>query len=318
MKQRNNTGLLSPGNISGSGLLMKKLQESRFLLLLFAPCFLYYLLFKYVPMWGVLISFKNYKLFKGFFASDWVGFGNFIRMFHSLDFPSLVSNTLILGVLVLICGFPFPIIFALILNEVRNIHFKKFVQTVSYMPYFMSAVIIVGMLKMFLNPRNGIVNDIIVALGHDKINFLLDPAWFRPIYIIADIWQYTGFGAIIYLAALSNIDVQIYESAVIDGANKWKQILYITLPSIAPVIIVMLLLNTGSVVDIGFEKVFLMQNAATNSTADVIVTYVYRQGLLSGNVSYGAAFGLFNSLINLFFIYFFNRMASRYSETSLW
>lgn len=300
------------------GSLLKRLRESKYLLLLFTPCLIYYLLFKYLPMWGVLIPFKNYKLFKGFLQSDWVGLDNFIRMFHSLDFPRLVSNTLVLGVLVLVCGFPFPIIFALILNEVRNVHFKKIVQTVSYMPYFMSSVIIVGMLRMFLNPRNGIVNDIIASLGYEKINFLLNPSWFKPIYIISDIWQYTGFGAIIYLAALSNIDVQIYESALIDGANKWKQLIYITLPSIAPVIIVMLLLNTGTVVDIGFEKVFLLQNAATYASTDVIVTFVYRQGLLSGNVSYGATFGLFNSFINLLFIYFSNRMARKYSETSLW
>ena len=269
-------------------------------------------------MWGVLIPFKNYKLFRGFLDSDWVGLDNFIRMFQSLDFQRLVSNTLVLGVLVLVCGFPFPIIFALILNEVRNVHFKKFVQTVSYMPYFMSSVIIVGMLRMFLNPRNGIINNLIASMGNEKINFLLNPDWFRPIYIISDIWQYTGFGAIIYLAALANIDVEMYESAFIDGANKWKQLIYITIPSIAPVIIVMLLLNTGAVVDIGFEKVFLLQNAATYASTDVIVTFVYRQGLLSGNVSYGATFGLFNSFINLFFIYFSNRMARRYSGTSLW
>ena len=300
------------------GSLMKKLRESKFLLLLFTPCLIYYALFKYLPMWGVLIPFKNYKLFRGFLDSDWVGLDNFIRMFQSLDFQRLVSNTLVLGVLVLVCGFPFPIIFALILNEVRNVHFKKFVQTVSYMPYFMSSVIIVGMLRMFLNPRNGIINNLIASMGNEKINFLLNPDWFRPIYIISDIWQYTGFGAIIYLAALANIDVEMYESAFIDGANKWKQLIYITIPSIAPVIIVMLLLNTGAVVDIGFEKVFLLQNAATYASTDVIVTFVYRQGLLSGNVSYGATFGLFNSFINLFFIYFSNRMARRYSGTSQW
>ncbi len=300
------------------GSLMKKLRESKFLLLLFTPCLIYYALFKYLPMWGVLIPFKNYKLFRGFLDSDWVGLDNFIRMFQSLDFQRLVSNTLVLGVLVLVCGFPFPIIFALILNEVRNVHFKKFVQTVSYMPYFMSSVIIVGMLRMFLNPRNGIINNLIASMGNEKINFLLNPDWFRPIYIISDIWQYTGFGAIIYLAALANIDVEMYESAFIDGANKWKQLIYITIPSITPVIIVMLLLNTGAVVDIGFEKVFLLQNAATYASTDVIVTFVYRQGLLSGNVSYGATFGLFNSFINLFFIYFSNRMARRYSGTSLW
>ncbi len=300
------------------GSLMKKLRESKFLLLLFTPCLIYYALFKYLPMWGVLIPFKNYKLFRGFLDSDWVGLDNFIRMFQSLDFQRLVSNTLVLGVLVLVCGFPFPIIFALILNEVRNVHFKKFVQTVSYMPYFMSSVIIVGMLRMFLNPRNGIINNLIASMGNEKINFLLNPDWFRPIYILSDIWQYTGFGAIIYLAALANIDVEMYESAFIDGANKWKQLIYITIPSIAPVIIVMLLLNTGAVVDIGFEKVFLLQNAATYASTDVIVTFVYRQGLLSGNVSYGATFGLFNSFINLFFIYFSNRMARRYSGTSLW
>ena len=281
------------------------------------PCFVYYVIFRYVPMWGILISFKNYKLFRGFFRSEWVGLKNYADMFASFDFAILVRNTFLLGLFILICEFPTSIILALILNEVRRAKLKKFIQTVSYLPYFMSMVVVVGMVQMFLNPRNGIANTIITSLGGESINFMVNASYFRPIYIISDIWQYMGWGAIIYLAALSNVDVQLYESAIIDGANKWKQLLYVTLPSIAPVIITMLLLNTGSIVDIGFEKVYLLQNAAINSTADVITTYVYRQGLLGGNVSYGTAFGTFNSVVNLFFIFVSNWIARRYSETSL-
>jgi putative aldouronate transport system permease protein len=296
----------------------KRLMDSRYLILLFLPCLIYYILFRYVPMWGVLIPFKNYHIFKGFFASPWVGLENFSRMFHSVDFTSLLSNTFKLGIMCFLIEFPFPIIFALILNEVRNRRYQKFVQTVSYMPYFISMVVVVGMLNMALNPRNGIINNLIASFGMEKINFLVNATYFRWIYVLSDIWQYMGWGAIIYLAALSGVDVQLYEAATIDGANKWKQIIHITLPCISPVIITMLLLNTGSIVDIGFEKVYLMQNPSISFQTDVFATYVYRIGLQQGNVSYGAAYGVMNSLINLFFILISNWLANRFSETSLW
>ena len=296
----------------------KRLLESRYLILLFLPCLIYYIIFRYVPMWGILIPFENYKAFKGFFASSWVGFSNYVKIFNSIDFFSLLSNTFKLGIMCFVIEFPFPIIFALILNEVHKPRYKKFVQTVSYMPYFMSMVVVVGMLNIVLNPRNGILNNLIASLGMEKINFLVDATRFRWVYILSDIWQYTGWGAIIYLAALSNVDVQLYEAAMIDGANKWKQMIHITLPSIAPVIITMLLLNTGSIVDIGFEKVYLMQNPSISFTTDVFATYVYRTGIQHGNISYGAAYGIINSFINLFFILISNWLANRFSETSLW
>jgi putative aldouronate transport system permease protein len=298
--------------------LLSRVADSKYLLLLFLPCLVYYILFRYVPMWGILIPFKEYKIFKGFFASQWIGLQNFSRMFHSMDFSSLLTNTFLLGFMSFVIEFPIPIIFALLLNEVKNPGYKKFVQTVSYMPYFMSMVVVVGMINMALNPRNGIINTAIASFGMEKINFLVDAARFRWVYVLSDIWQYTGWSAIIYLAALSGVDVQLYEAAMIDGANKWKQIFHITLPSISPVIITMLLLSTGSIVDIGFEKVFLMQNPAVTFATDVFATYVYRQGIQGGQISYGATFGIANSIINLGFIVVSNWLANRFSETSLW
>lgn len=296
----------------------REFNDSKYLLLLFLPCFIYYIVFKYVPMWGVLVSFKNYMVFKGFFESPWVGFKYYKMFFSSPDAFVIIKNTLVLGVLTLLWTFPIPIIFALILNEVRALKFKKVVQTVSYMPHFISQVIVVSMVMMFLSPTHGVVNTIIEALGGTKINFMVQPGWFRPIYIISEIWQGMGWGAIIYLAALTNVDPQLYEAATIDGASRWKQTLYVTLPGIIPTIITMFLLRTGSILDVGFEKVLLMQNPAIYSTSDVISTFVYRQGLISGNISYASAVGLFNSVVNLFFILLSNYLSRRYSETSLW
>lgn len=296
----------------------KRIYKSRYLLMLFLPCLIYYIIFKYVPMWGVAIAFKDFKAFKGFFASNWAGLKYFKMFFSSADAFVLIKNTFMLGFYTLVWGFPIPIIFALVLNEVKKTRFKKLVQTVTYMPHFISEVIVVGMVIMFLSPTSGVINNLMELLGGERINFLVEPKYFRSIYIISGLWKDTGWGAIIYLAALAGIDPQLYESALMDGANKWKQIIYITLPSIAPTIITMLILKTGGILDVGFEKVLLLQNPAIYSTSDVISTYVYRQGLMTGNMSYGSAVGLFNSIINLIFIYVSNYMARRYSETSLW
>jgi len=298
--------------------LSKQLYDNRFLLLLFLPCFLYYVIFKYVPMWGLLISFKDFKAFLGFSASHWVGLKHYYAFFSSPDAFVLIKNTLQLGLYSLIWGFPAPIIFALVLNEVRNMKLKKFVQTVSYMPHFLSVVVVSGMLISFLSPIRGIVNTMIEAMGGEAVNFLSNASYFRTIYVASDIWQQLGWGAIIYLAALSGIDPQLYEAAEIDGANKYKQLINITLPSIAPTIIIMLLLRTGSVLDVGFEKVMLLYNPAIYDTADVISTYVYRQGIVSGNMSYAAAIGLFNSVINLCLLVSSNLISKRLTETSLW
>ncbi|WP_250817015.1 ABC transporter permease [Clostridium swellfunianum] len=297
---------------------VKDFNNSKYLLLLFLPCLIYFILFRYVPMWGVLVAFKDFQVFKGFAASKWVGFKYFTMFFKSPDAVIIIKNTLLLGLQTLLVTFPIPIIFALILNEVKSSKYKKLVQTVSYMPHFISQVIIVSMVMMFLSPTHGIVNTVIEALGGTKINFMVEAGWFRPLYIISEVWQGMGWGAIIYLAALTSVDPQLYEAAIIDGANRWKQTLYVTLPSIIPTIITMFLLRTGSILEVGFEKVLLMQNPAIYSTSDVISTFVYRQGLVSGNISYATAVGLFNSLVNLVFVLGANKLAKKYSDTSLW
>lgn len=296
----------------------KRFIDSRYLLLLVLPCIIYFILFHYIPMWGILISFKDYSPFKGFWGSSWTGFKHYKMFLSSPDAFKLIKNTFLLSFYSLIWSFPAPIIFALILNEVRNLRFKKIVQTVSYMPHFISTVVVVGMINMFLSPSTGIVNIMLENMGFKRINFMADPRYFRSIYIASGIWQGMGWSAIVYIAALSNIDPQLYEAAVIDGANKFKRIIHITIPCIAPTIITMFLLKTGSLLSVGFEKVFLMQQPATYSTSDVISTYVYRQGLISGNFGYSTAVGLFNSVINLLFLLFSNYIAKRYSETSLW
>ncbi|MCC3376756.1 ABC transporter permease subunit [Cohnella sp. REN36] len=279
---------------------------------------LYYVLFKYVPMFGLVISFKDYNLFKGIWASPWVGLKYYKMFFESPDFYVLIRNTFLLGFYKLLFGFAAPIILALLLNEVKNAFFKRFVQTVSYLPHFISNVVVASMVLLFLSPSSGVVNEFIQWLGFEPINFMMEAEMFRSIYVISDIWQNAGWETIIYLAALTAVDPQLYESAKIDGAGRFKQLLYVTLPGIAPAIVIVLILNVGSVMDIGFEKVFLLYNPSTFETADILSTYVYRTGLQRGNYSYGTAIDLFTSVINLAFIVTANWISRKTSETSLW
>ena len=311
---------IAHNSIRGNGKknIMKAIFDSRYLLLLLLPCMVYFILFHYIPMWGVLIAFKDFKVFKGFQNSEWVGFKYFMLFFKSYDMFPVIRNTFLLGAYSIIWGFPMPLIFALVLNEVRNLKFKKLVQTVSYMPHFLSTVVVVGIIQLVLSSTNGVANQVISNLGFEKINFLQKSAYFRSIYIVSDIWQGMGWGAIVYIAALASIDPQLYEAAVIDGANKFVQLVKITLPCIAPTIITLLLLRVGRVLGVGFEKVFLLQNPTIYSTSDVISTFVYRQGMTEGNFSYGTAVGLFNTVINLVFLVSSNTLAKKFSETSLW
>lgn len=298
--------------------LTKQISASKYLLILLLPCLIYYILFHYTPMWGVLISFKNYKLFGGFAASEWVGLKYFKMFLSSPDCFNLLRNTFLLGLYTIVWGFPFPLIFALFLNEVKNIKFKKLAQTVSYMPHFLSTVVIVGLVQLFLSPTFGIVNQVMHNMGMEKIVFLQEASYFRTIYVAMTVWQNMGWDAIIYIAALSNVDPNLYEAAMIDGAGRFKKLVYITLPCISPTIITLLLLSMGNILSVGFEKTFLLQNPLILSKADVIQTYVWRQGLQRGNISYGTAIGLFNSVINLFFLYSSNLLARKFSDTSLW
>lgn len=298
--------------------LLRTWNKNKALWLMFLPCLLYYLIFRYAPMFGLVITFKDYNLFKGVWDSDWVGFKYYQMFLQNPDFWPLMKNTFLLGVYKLVFGFPAPIILAILLNEVRKAAFKRFVQTVSYLPHFISNVIVASMVIMFLSPTGGLINNLLTGLGFAPINFMNEPGLFRGIYVLSEIWQHIGWETIIFLAALTAIDPMLYEAAEIDGAGRMRKIWNITLPGIAPAIVITLILNVGKVLEIGFEKVFLMQNPAIYDTADIISTYVYRVGMVQGNFSYGASIDLFMGIISLIFIYCANFISRRVSETSLW
>lgn len=287
-------------------------------MLLIAPTIVYLLIFKYVPMFGIVIAFKKYNLFKGIWDSPWVGWQHFNLFFGSHDAYEIIRNTFLLGLYRLLFGFPVPILLALLLNEVRKAVFKRFVQTVSYLPHFISTVVVTGMLTLFLSPSGGMLNELLQWLHLKPINFLSEAGWFRTIYVASDIWQSAGWGSIIYLAALSTIDLQLYEAAEMDGATRWQKTLHVTLPGITQAIVILLILNVGSLLEVGFEKVFLLYNPATYETADIISTYVYRMGISSGNYSYGTAVDLFMGVISFVFVYTANYLSRKYGETSLW
>lgn len=297
---------------------IKKLIRDKYLLLLFAPALIYYVLFKYVPMFGIVISFKDYNLLKGVWGSEWVGLKYYTQFFQSPDAFKIIRNTFLLGFYNVIFSFPVPIILALLLNELRVMMYKRFIQTVSYLPHFISTVVVVGMVTMFLSPTNGLINEVIAWFGFEKINFLQNKDWFRTVYIASGIWQSAGWSSIIFLAALTAIDPQLYEAAGMDGAGRWRKMVHITLPGIAPAIVIVLILNIGNMIDIGFEKVFLLYNPSTYATADIISTYVYRVGIVNGNFAYGTAVDLFMGIISLIFITSANYTSRKLGENSLW
>jgi putative aldouronate transport system permease protein len=279
---------------------------------------LYLLIFRYIPMTGIILSFRRFASRSGIWGKTWVGFKYFEHFLNNDIFWRAFKNNLILSILSILFSFPVPVVFALLLNEVRNLRFKKLVQTVSYLPHFLSIVVVVGLIKGILSPSIGVVNDIITGLGMEPVFFLGEPGWFRPIYIVSDIWQHMGWNAIIYIAALSNIDEQLYEAAMVDGANRWKQTIHVTLPGIAPAVIITLILAVGRMLMIGFEKVLLLYNPGTYETADILSTYVFRMGLEQANFSYGTAVGLFNAVIGLVLVTGSNFAARRFTGTSIY
>ncbi|PNV61994.1 sugar ABC transporter permease [Clostridium sp. chh4-2] len=295
----------------------KDWQRNRALYAIVIPVLLFYILFHYKPMYGAIIAFKDYTPALGVAKSPWVGFDNFIRFFNSVYFVRLIRNTVLLSLYNLLFGFPAPIILALLLNEVRNKKFKSLTQTVTYLPHFISMIVVTGMLTNFCM-TSGLFNDIIVLLGGERSPLLQDPKLYRTIYVASSIWQEVGWGSIIYLSALAGVDSQLYEAAQIDGAGKWKQMINVTLPAITPTIIIMLILKIGSLMNMGYEKTILLYNASTYETADIISSYIYRIGLLEQDWSYSTAIGLFNSVINFALLIFANKISKRYSETSLW
>jgi len=294
-----------------------KLWADRYIYLMILPVVVYYIIFKYWPMWWLRVAFYDFKILKGFKGSDFVGLKHFIAFFKSPDFFQIIWNTIYLNILSLIFAFPAPIIFALLLNELSNNKFKRVIQTVSYLPYFLSTVVVVSMIKTFLSPSIGTLNSIIKSLGYEPIHFIADPEYFRPIMILSGIWQGIGWNSIIYLSAISGIDTELYESAVIDGAKRYQQILYITIPGISTTIIIMLILQIGNLLSVGFEKVYLLQNAQNIRVSEVLSTYVYKMGITRSNYSFATAVGLFNGVISLILVLLANKLSKKYSEISL-
>lgn len=286
--------------------------------ILLLPALAYFLIFCYGPMYGAQIAFRNFNARDGITGSPWVGFDHFLRFFRSPYFLKLLRNTLTISLYSLVAGFPFPIILALSLNELKNEKFKKFAQTVTYAPYFISVVVMCGMLISFMSPSTGIINKAITALGFEPISFLTKQEMFPSIYVWSGIWQGTGWGSVIYFAALSGVDPQLLEAATLDGATRWQKIWYINLPTLMPTIVIMLIMNCGNLLSVGYEKTYLLQNSLNLETSEVISTYVYKVGLVSAQYSYSTAIGLFNSAVNMLMLILVNTFSRRVSENSLW
>ena len=315
-----NTALLQPNPKSPSRWLsmLRHIKKDRQFLIILIPCILFYAIFRYGPIYGLIIAFQDFNVYDGFFGSDWVGFDQFKRFFDSSDFWLLTKNTFLLGLYNLLWGFPFPVMFAILLNEVRHKLFKKSIQTFSYLPAFLSIVIVCSMLIDFLSPSRGLLNQFIQWLGLQKMHFMVAPEWFRTIYISSDIWASMGYEAIIYLAAIAGISPSLYEAAKVDGAKRWHMMRYITLPSILPTMLVLFILKTGSMFRIGYEKILLLYNPLTYEVADVFSTFVYRKGLLELNYSYASAVGIFEAIIALVMLAGANLLSKRLGGRSLW
>lgn len=288
------------------------------LYLIMLPGLAYFIIFKYVPMGGIIVAFQDFSAFAGIRGSEWVGLAHFKNMFTDSEFYTVFKNTLLISLYKLIWGFPGPIILALMLNEVRHMLYKRGVQTLVYLPHFLSWVIIGGILINVLSPATGIVNQFLGMLGLEPIFFLGSQEWFRTVLVVSDIWKEAGWGAIIYLAALASIDPQIYEAAVVDGAGKWKQLIHVTLPSLIGTIVILFVLRLGSVLDVGFEQIFVLYNPLVYNVADVIETYVYRTGITQGQFSFTTAVGLFKSVISLILVVLANKAARKLGQDSLW
>lgn len=295
----------------------KDLSANKWIYIMAVPVILFYVCFSYIPMVGIQIAFKNYNFGDGIWGSPWVGFTHFINFFKGPYAWRTIRNTLILSFYSLVVCFPAPIIFALMLNEVKNKHFKKAIQTVSYLPHFISLVVICGLIKEFTQSE-GLVTSLLALVGVKPESMLNNPDRFRAIYIVSDLWQTIGWNSIIYLAALSGVDPNLYDAAAIDGAGRFRRIISVTLPSIMPTIIIMFILRVGQFMSVGYDKILLLYHGGIYETADIISTFVYRKGVLESNFSFSAAVGMFNSLINFILVVIVNKISAKVSETSLW
>lgn len=298
--------------------MLRRFKKDKWLYILLLPGLLYFLIFKYVPMWGVLLAFKNYQPYTGFWKSEWVGTMHFELFFSNPEFFMLLRNTLVLSLYNLLFFFPAPIILAILLNEVRIALFKRTVQTLIYVPHFISMVIVASMTYVFLTTQGGPVNELLFSYTGRKIEFLASPDWFRPIIILQTIWKECGWGTIIFLAALAAVDVEQYEAAIMDGANRWKQIWHITLPSIRSTIVILLILRMGNVLENGFEQIYLLLNPLNREAAEVFDTYVYTMGITQGAFSYSTAVGLFKAIVGVILVLGSNYLAKRFGQSGLY
>ncbi|WP_338556670.1 ABC transporter permease subunit [Paenibacillus sp. KS-LC4] len=298
--------------------MLGRLKKDKWLYILLLPGLLYFIVFKYVPMWGVLLAFKNFQPYTGFLKSEWVGLEHFQLFFANPEFFMLLRNTLLLSLYNLVFFFPAPIVLAILMNEVRFALFKRTVQTMIYVPHFISMVIVASMTYVFLTTAGGPVNDVLEQYIGRKIEFLATPEWFKPLIIMQTIWKECGWGTIIFLAALAGVDMEQYEAATMDGANRWKQIWHITLPAVRSTIVILLILRMGSILENGFEQIYLMLNPLNRQAAEVFDTYVYMMGITQGAFSYSTAVGLFKSLIGVVLVVGANYLAKRFGQSGLY
>jgi len=298
--------------------LAHRIWAAKYLYLMFLPVFLYYVIFRYAPMVGLTIAFKDYNAFLGFDKSPWVGFKYFQQFFNSIYLWRLIRNTLLINLYDLVFNFPAAIALALLLNELQNRRFKKITQTITYLPYFVSSVVIASMVVQFLSPSSGIINNLIASVGGERQYFMTQPGAFRTIYTVMNLWKNIGWNSIIFLAAISGINGELYEACMVDGGGYMRRMWHITLPGIAGTIVVLPIMRLGHVMDAGYETILLLQNNANLETSDVIGTYVYRRGMKGGEYSYATAVGMFQSVIGFALVIFANWLSRTYSETSLW
>lgn len=298
--------------------IVKDYLNNKSLILMLLPAIIYYIIFRYIPIYGVIISFKEFRILDGIMASPWAGLKYFNMAFQSTDFWRAFSNTLILSGMKLLINFPAPIILALLLNEVKNLFFKRVVQTISYMPHFLSWVVLSGIVIAFLSPSTGSINMILVNLGIKPIYFLGNEGYFRYILVFSSMWKDVGWGTIVYLAALNSVDLELYEAAVLDGANRFKQTIHVTLPAISPMIVIMFIFAVGAIVNDDFDQIYNLYNPAVYSVGEVLSTYIYKVGLEKMQYSYAAAVGLFKNVIAFMLVLLTNNISKRFSDYGLW
>ena len=297
--------------------MLKQMRQHWQLYVFLLPTIAYFLLFRFYPMYGLQLAFKNYRAVDGITGSRWVGFDNYRYFFAAADFKTLMLNTVSVSVGTLLFSFPLPIILALLLNQLPSLKYKKLVQTTVYAPHFISTVVLVGMIFLFTSPSSGLINKIIAAFGGKPIHFTALPGWFVPLYVISEVWQSTGWGSILYLAALAGVSPELHEAALVDGANKFQRVWHVDIPGILPTIVIMLILSAGKIMNVGFEKAYLMQTSLNIDASEIIATYVYKRGVLKAQISLSTAVGLFESVINMILVLTVNWISRRITESSL-